>query len=92
METPPVKLASIAFFKINQAVLNEIKNILTIKDDVLREQKFFWYNTPSPIEDLSQQNEIKVALESHYRTPTVWLSSTKIQINIDPDERILTKK
>lgn len=88
----PLPLSSIAFFKINQAILNEVKNILTIKDDVLREQKYFWYNTSSPVEDSSQQNEIKVALESHYRTPTTWLTSSKLQIHIDPDVRILTKK
>lgn len=89
---PPAKLSTIVLFNIKQALLNELKDVLTINDDILRRQKYFWMIPKQPVENETQQNDIKAALESHYRTPTVWISSTKVKINIDPDDRILNKK
>lgn len=89
---PPTKLSTTALFNAKQAMLNELKDVLTINDDILRRQKYFWMTPKQPVENETQQNDIKIALESHYRTPTVWVSSTKVKINIDPDDRILNKK
>ena len=88
------KLNTINEFKVTQAILNEVKIILTINDDVLREQSYYWMATPLGLEvnDSGQQEAIRLALESHYRTPTVWISGTELKINIDPDMRIPGKK
>lgn len=86
-----VALTRIQEFKVIQTILADVKCILNIDDDVLKDQGKYWIKLSSPVINTDQQERITVALKKHLHTPIEWLDSTELEVVIDPDCRIATK-
>ena len=80
-------LTNMQEFKLKQNLIAELKFIMSFDCSVLREQKYYWM-VITPIEDSDVQQRIKSNLESHHKTPIVWISSSEILVDINPDHRL----
>lgn len=86
-----VELSQINERKLVQNMLKELRFVLEFDIDVLEEQKYFWLSFISIISQ-EQRNRIKSTLENYCRTPVTWLSNNEIEININPEYRIVKQR
>jgi len=83
-----ISLTKIQEFKIVQKFLKEIKFVLSFDEEVLREQSTYWLYSHN-ISCVDQRDRIKLALESHCCCPMGWLSQNELEIDVNPDHKII---
>lgn len=74
-----------------QNMLKELRFVLEFDAEILEEQKYFWLSFITIISQ-EQRNRIKSTLENYCKTPVIWLSNNEIEININPEYRIVKQR
>lgn len=74
-----------------QNLMKEFQYVLKFDDEILEEQCYYWLSFISIISQL-QRDRIKSTLENHFKTPIVWLSNNEIEINVNPNYRIVKQR
>lgn len=82
-----LKLNKIQEMKLGQKLTKELRVVMDFPEDILQKQEFYWLCTHN-IECEKQRDRIKNIIETHYFTPTKWISTSEIEIDIRPNSRL----